>query len=518
MRRPLVGMALCVVAGMGLGALGFLEFKLWLLLSLCLVVGAICRIRSDGSQVLLYCVVASLSAAHFAGEVFCIASGEILAQRGRLPREQVGLIGEIVAPPRFYALHPEGGNWSIPIRVEGLEQSGVWERRSGTVLVRLRGAPSELEVEQGMRLRCCGHLRECLLPGKWSLELEVQYDGSVYVLPPSRFSFRYWSERVRRKAAKRLSVGIERYADQLAVYQALLLGYRQAVPDSIIESFSCAGALHIFAISGLHVGIAGTLIGVALRMAGVSREKMGWFLIPVLGFYLFMTGMKTSATRAWLMAAIYFAAPLFRRRPDTATAVACSAIVLLLGQPRLLRSIGFAYSFIVVAFILMVFSVIQLPVWTQGSGAVRRSGRAVFSLGLMSSAAFVGSTPLTLFYFGLFVPVSLLANFIVVPLAFGIVLAGWLSILLPFASELFNFSALAQIDLLLSSVEWMAFLPGGHMVLDAPPLVAMGLWYAGWSGLLVHARHAPGRILCGSLVLMAIIWTVVPPLVLGLFR
>jgi len=43
--------------------------------------------------------------------------------------------------------------------------------------------------------------------------------------------------------------------NELAVVNALLLGQRQTISEDLIESYSDAGAIHILAVSGLHIGI-----------------------------------------------------------------------------------------------------------------------------------------------------------------------------------------------------------------------------------------------------------------------
>jgi hypothetical protein len=116
--------------------------------------------------------------------------------------------------------------------------------------------------------------------------------------------------------------------------------------------------------------------------------------------------------------------------------------------------------------------------------------------------------PLAALFFGNFSPVSLFGNLIVVPLTFCIVLSGWLSMLIPFASETFNHAAVVFINGLLGSVELLARLPGAHGPVPPPPLLAVAFWYIGWVGLLVHARTAPQRIRALGWVALSIGWTV----------
>ncbi len=105
-------------------------------------------------------------------------------------------------------------------------------------------------------------------------------------------------------------------------------------------------------------------------------------------------------------------------------------------------------------------------------------------------------------------PASLLANLVVVPLTFCIVLSGWLSILVPVASEIFNHAALVFINGLLGTVDALAGLSGAHGAVPPPPLTALFFWYCGWIHLFVHARSAQQRTTSFILVSLSIALTI----------
>ena len=108
---------------------------------------------------------------------------------------------------------------------------------------------------------------------------------------PPRYSPVVRGQRLREAAAQTLSNGIGKHPGQLAVYKALLLGYRKAIPPEIHQRFKRTGTLHIFAISGLHVGIVGLLITVVLKTIGIPRDRWGLLLLPLLLGYVMDTGM-----------------------------------------------------------------------------------------------------------------------------------------------------------------------------------------------------------------------------------
>uniref|UniRef100_UPI00356B368F ComEC/Rec2 family competence protein n=1 Tax=Pontiella sp. TaxID=2837462 RepID=UPI00356B368F len=288
----------------------------------------------------------------------------------------------------------------------------------------------------------------------------------------------------REAAAARLEVDIETLPLQQAVLKALVLGYRKEMPQETIAKFRRTGSVHIFAISGLHVGIVGLLLMLVLKTVGIPRDWLGIWLIPLLLVYVVSTGMKSSALRALAMAAVFLLAPRFRRKPDIPSSVALAATLLLLASPFELMSAGFVFSFTVVIFIVMVYTKVPKR-WLQGPWLWSYAK----SLAVTSAAAGLASVPVAALYFGTFAPVAMLGNLVVVPLTFCIVLSGWLSILLPVASGIFNHAAVVFINLLLISVDGMDRIPGSCWNVRPPPLIAVFLWYASFVYLFAHASR-----------------------------
>ena len=88
------------------------------------------------------------------------------------------------------------------------------------------------------------------------------------------------------------------------------------LPETEYTLFAATGTLHIFAISGLHVGVMAVLFAMVLKLAGLSRAHWILPLAPALVVYTLMTGMRVSALRACLMAICYGSAFLFQLGDD----------------------------------------------------------------------------------------------------------------------------------------------------------------------------------------------------------
>ena len=336
---------------------------------------------------------------------------------------------------------------------------------------------------------------------------------------PAGFSLTGCCYTLRNRASAVLSSGIEKFPTEESLLHALLLGYRQAIPRALYETFSRTGTLHIFAISGLHVGVMASIFIAALKIAGVCRLRWGWVLVPALFFYVLATGMKPSALRAFTMAAVYFAAPLAGRRPDAPSAIALAAFILLAHRPGYIGEPGFLLSFVVVCGIMMVHGRAGQNLsglctagreFSLSSHPARALLRGTGLLMLTSLAAWLFSAPVTARFFNTLAPAALIGNLAVIPLTFMIVLTACLALLsgvlfFP-AAILFNQANLLFIGLLVRSIHLLALLPGACLTVRAPSATATGLWYTG----LVFLFTGPVRWRKAALLTIlasCIVWT-----------
>ncbi len=321
---------------------------------------------------------------------------------------------------------------------------------------------------------------------------------------------------VRRRAAALLRLGVAAFPEQTNLLHAMLLGYRQAIPPDLYQIFTRTGTLHIFAISGQHVVILGAIFIAGLKIFGVSRPRWGLLLLPALFLYIFTTGLQPSALRALAMAAVFFVAPLAGRRPDAPSSIALATILLLTARPANIGDPGFLLSFVVVCGLIMVggwaarqISGFRLTGWEaplkqlSGSHPAAALLRGIGMLMLTSLAAWLFSAPITAQFFNTLSPAALIGNLAVIPLTFMIMLAGCLALLsgvlfFPAAAALFNQANLLFISLLIWIVRRLSELPGACRAVRAPSVLVTSLWYAG----LILFFTGPVRWRKGALLLV----------------
>lgn len=220
-----------------------------------------------------------------------------------------------------------------------------------------------------------------------------------------------------------------------ALAAAVLLGKREFLPDELAEEFRGAGAAHLLAISGLHVGVLLAVVaGSAAWLLGRRRPTYLFVAGAAVWLYALLAGAPPSALRAAAMGSVYLVALGFGRPSSVLPALALAAVLMTAVSPGLVRQISFQLSFAAVAGIALV-----LALWggrlnwgvSPASGWAKRAMGWAAALVVVSAAATVATWPLVAATFGevalLGVPVSLLTVPVMAPLivaAAGAALAG----------------------------------------------------------------------------------------------
>lgn len=319
-------------------------------------------------------------------------------------------------------------------------------------------------------------------------------------------------QQARRSASGCLSTGVEDFTQSGEILQALLLGYRSRMSPEVREAFVATSTLHIFAISGSHVVVWAALVTAVCRGFRVSRIYWGAILVPLLAAYTLATGASASAVRACIMASVYFLGPWVHRKTDSLSTVAVAALLILAWNPGQLLDVGFQLSFVVVIGLIVLYGPLDRifarplqpdPLRLQPEPRARRWGRAALrtfaSLVAASCAAWLVSTPLTVWFFGRFTPVGLIANLVVIPLSSAVMLCGALSVVLGTAvarilADVFNHAAVAVIWLMTVTTQWMAAIPGLSVQVPDVPAWSVALWYGVIGALALAWKCRPADL------------------------
>lgn len=224
-------------------------------------------------------------------------------------------------------------------------------------------------------------------------------------------------------------------SDELAVFQALLLGQRNDLSQETYRNYQKAGAVHILALSGLHIGILMGLVHFMLRpLKYIPKGRMLILIISVIliwGFAL-LSGLSASIIRATTMFT-FIAYALYLKRPNNSFNILALSIlfILLFINPNLLFQVGFQMSYAAVFAILILFPLFQ-KLWLPKNKPVRY----FWQLLCVSLAAQIGVLPISLYYFHQFPGLFFISNLLIVP-SLGLILGiGVLVIILSLLNSL----------------------------------------------------------------------------------
>lgn len=293
--------------------------------------------------------------------------------------------------------------------------------------------------------------------------------------------------RAGKSASRILGIDLEGDPETVAAIRGICLGVTENAPEGFIEGFRVTGTMHLFSVSGLHVGMVAVILWFVLRLVGLPRPWAIAAAIPSIFFYVAVTGMKSGSLRAATMSSILMIGLVFFRRSPPVNVLAASAFVQLAADTNALFSPGWQFSYAVVLAILLLapsFQRVLVSLHRRDeflpSRLLTRAERVRFAfwaevstLLAVSAAAWVGSFLPTLAYFHLVSFSALGANLLAVPLAFAVLSLGMLSLLtgglLPWVAGAFNNANWALTKVLLLVVHGSALLPGGHWFAGTPP-------------------------------------------------
>lgn len=203
--------------------------------------------------------------------------------------------------------------------------------------------------------------------------------------------------------------------------EALLIGYKNDLDKSLVQSYSNTGVVHVIAISGLHIGLIYWLLELLFKPFG-KRKIMRW-LKPVLilaglwGFSL-LAGAQPSVLRSAVMFTCIVVADSISRKSSIYNTLAFSAFILLCYNPYWLWDAGFQLSYTAVLSILIFMKPVYNLVFIKS-----RVMDAIWKLIAVTLAAQILTLPVSVFNFHQFPNYFILTNIVAVPLSSLIVLS-----------------------------------------------------------------------------------------------
>lgn len=215
--------------------------------------------------------------------------------------------------------------------------------------------------------------------------------------------------------------------DVYGVINALLLGQRQDVSEEVNNDYIRAGAIHLLAVSGLHVGVILFLVlGILSPLKRLRHGKWMVLAISIISLWIYaaLAGFSPSVVRAVCMFSAISLAIHFRQRTSTINVVFVSMLILVLFKPNFVFEVGFQLSYLAVISIIY-FNPFLNALWNPPTWVFKKA----WDLMTISTAAQLGVMPLSLYYFHQFPGLFFLSNLIIIPFL-GLILGAGVFVLI----------------------------------------------------------------------------------------
>jgi len=245
-------------------------------------------------------------------------------------------------------------------------------------------------------------------------------ENEFEILPTTNKKFvQQFINKSRTKVLSILRKNIIKGEKELGLAEALLIGYKDDLDKTLIQSYSNTGVVHVIAISGLHLGLIYWLLTLILKP--LQRKKVKWLkpALILLGLWLFslLAGAQPSIIRSAVMFTCIVLADSLTRKSSIFNTLAFSAFLLLCYDPYWLWDVGFQLSYAAVLSIV----IFMLPIynWFYTKNKLLD---LIWKLNAVTIAAQILTVPVSIYHFHQFPNYFLLTNFLAVPLSSLIVL------------------------------------------------------------------------------------------------
>lgn len=241
----------------------------------------------------------------------------------------------------------------------------------------------------------------------YNAEQNVKYTCTPYTLISSTYRFSLFGELrslIRDTLYDNLSY------DTASVCYGMLLGDTRNVDDEALDNFRYGGIAHLFAVSGLHIGLIYGIFAFILKRFRLNKYVSACLLLFTIIFYAGICGFSLSSVRAVVMCAATMFARLFYLKSDGLNNLAFAVFVILLISPLNLFSVGFQLSVSAIGGILLLSNGIKRTLIKIKSPDKIASGVG------MTLGAQAGTLPVMTASFGYVSGAGLVLNILIIPL------------------------------------------------------------------------------------------------------
>lgn len=264
--------------------------------------------------------------------------------------------------------------------------------------------------------------------------------------------------------------------DAFAIGAALTLGYRAALSDEVETAYANAGAIHVLAVSGLHVGIIYFIINFLLQRLPYQKKWLNISLsLTSIWLFALLTGASPSVLRAATMFSFIAIGKHLERQNNIYNSLSAAAFFTLLFDPYLLMQVGFQLSYLAVLGIVFF-----QPKFYHLLYFKPKALDYLWQITTVSIGAQIAVFPISVYYFHQLPTYFWLSSLVVIPAAI-VILSGGIVIFLIAAIPLLNSTLGVILNFFIEVVNTIVF-----AVQDLPFGIIDGLYIQQYDVLLLY--------------------------------
>ena len=345
---------------------------------------------------------------------------------------------------------------------------------------------SASQIRAGDRISAAGQLSlpgQARNPGQFDMRSYLKSRGFQYICYPKRIervssslSYRVLLLALRQRLA---DVFLRLFGEREGgIACAMILGETACLPEDVRRLYQEMGIVHILAISGLHIQVAGNGLFRILLKCRISQKTASLLSVFAVISYGVLTGLSPSTARAVIMFSTSMTALYIGRRYDMMSAAALSALILFTRHPLMLTQAGMQFSFGAICALGML-----LPAYRAVWKDIRPDshGPRILRLGTPSLIVTLATIPVTAWHYFSIPLLSLPLNLVVIPAMSVLVplcfLSGMTGLLSLPAGALFGGGAFTLLRLSLLLCHTANHLPLTSICCGRPPAAVILLYY-----------------------------------------
>ena len=280
-----------------------------------------------------------------------------------------------------------------------------------------------------------------------------------------------------------------------SILAALVLGDKRKISQQWKQKLNIAGVRHITAISGMHIVIVSGILIWIFIVLGLSRPRAFYFVLITLWFFIFLTGLQSSAVRAGIMGSVFLLSQKLGRQKAGLRVLVMAAALMIIFNPLLLRyNIGFQLSFLAALGLIYL-----LPLFKNLLEKIKLF--KVLDLSYLLSVTFSAqlfALPVLIYNFGYFSLASPITNILIVPILPFLMTGAFLFLLFALISQPLGWLISLPIYLLLSYlilvVNFFSKLPISYFTFQIP-WFSLPIFYSFLAYFLWHYSKRTNRII-----------------------